>query len=670
MTAPIPRSRILLSVGLLLTINLAIVGKLFFVDFSAYTGSIEGTFIALPRLMAKYPGQWRWFPFWNGGLPFESSYLPFSHWMVAAFSLLTHVGPAHSFHIVMAAVYALSPLPVFWLGLEVSRKWAASLFTALAYSCISPSALLIPAIAADVGGALRLRRLHILVFWGESPHTVALALVPVAVVLLSRALTRPEFQWKILAGLATAAVVLSNAFGIVMLALAMLAWLLVYSPRPWWRAPLQAAAIGFVTWCWISCWLSPRMIRAIRENSPTAGGDFRFTLGRWIALAVVLILYVALWLGMRRRAPQYMQFFVLLAFFPVVFVVLWYAWDIPVIFQPARYQLEMDLVLLFPLVFGAAAFIERLGPRGRIAAVGGGSAVIGFFTVYSVVYAAGLIRPVDPATLSERRIAEWLDRNLPGSRAFVAGSTSFLYNVFTDNPQLHGGHDQHTFNPFIPIVDFTIRSGMNAGSRDADYSIFWARAFGVRAIAVSAPGSTDWYQAFANPRKFDGVLPLLWRDRADSIYEVPVRSESLAHVIPAAAVPSRRPTHGLDIAPVEPYVAALEDPRYPPAVFRWNDLADADIGAIVQPGEVISVQITYEKGWEARANGRLLAIRGDAIGQMVIDPDCTGHCEIALRYTGGTEQMVTRSLSVLAVIVTIVLVFKDRSRAVAARKRG
>src|SRR5512144_2680483 len=89
-----------------LLVNLAIVAKLFAVEYSAYTNSVDGTFIAIPRIMAKYPFQWAWWPFWNGGLPYETVYLPFSHWLVAAFILVTGTSAGSAFHIVTAAMFA------------------------------------------------------------------------------------------------------------------------------------------------------------------------------------------------------------------------------------------------------------------------------------------------------------------------------------------------------------------------------------------------------------------------------------------------------------------------------------------------------------------------------------------------------------------------------------
>jgi hypothetical protein len=194
---------------------------------------------------------------------------------------------------------------------------------------------------------------------------------------------------------------------------------------------------------------------------------------------------------------------------------------------------------------------------------------------------------------------------------------------------------------------------MNAGTRDAEYSVFWLRAFGARAISVSGPDGKEFWKPFANPRKFEGVLPVLWREGGDTIYEVPSRSASLAHVMPRAAVVERTPVHGLDIGPAEAYVAALDDARYPPATFTWKGMSEAEIRARVEKGQVIAVQETYNPGWAAYAHGRRQVVRGDAIGLTVIEPDCID-CVISLRYDGGTEALVTRALSLAAMLVAAV----------------
>ena len=91
-------------------------------------------------------------------------------------------------------------------------------------------------------------------------------------------------------------------------------------------------------------------------------------------------------------------------------------------------------------------------------------------------------------------------------------------------------------------------------------------------------------------------------------------------------------------------------------------MSQAEIHATVERGQVVAVQITYEGGWEAWARGRRQPVRGDALGQMVIEPDCGGPCEISLRYTGGTERLVTRGLSLSAMLVAAAFAWPGRRR--------
>jgi hypothetical protein len=656
------RRQVLLCAALLLVVNLIIVAKLFGVEYSAYNGSVEGTFIALSRIMAKYPGEWQWWPYWANGMPFETAYLPFSHWVVAAFILVTRIGAARAFHMVTAAIYAMSAVSLFWMALAMSRKLTASFIAALAYSCFSFSNLLVPEIRADSGGLFTLRRLRVMVFWGESPHTLALALLPVAVVCFSYAVTTRAMKWKVLSGVMAAAVVLSNAFGIVALGTALICWLLAFPARPWWKAPAVVAAIGLLSYCWISPWLSPAMIRAIRNSAPTEGGDFRYRAASWIALAGMTAGFLLLWWAFRRlRAPGYVAFFVLFGYIHGAIMAIWFIWRVAVVPQPSRYQIEMDLAMVPAVVFTIAWLLERTPVVVRRVAAAVSIAGLAANCGYAAWYARDLIRAADPAHLPEYQMAQWLNRNRPGEMAFVSGSASLLYNAITDNPQLKGNHNQHAVNPFPNIAAYTIYSGMNAGDRDADFSIFWLKAYGARSITVSGPDSDDYYKPFAHPKKFEGILPVLWRDGDNTIYDVP-GGGSLAHVIPSAAVVSRTPLHGLDTAPVESYVAALEDSRYPPATFRWKSMTEAAIHSTLAPGQTLAVQVTYDRGWEARSHGKRQRIRRDGLGLMVIDADCAGDCDISLRFTGGWERWLTRGLSCAASLIALGLLAADRRR--------
>lgn len=627
----------------LLALNAAVVWPLFGVEYSAYTGSIEGTFLAIARLMAKYPGQWDWWPFWMEGMPFENVYLPFSHWVVALFHGVTGYSAARSFHLVTAAVYCAAPATVFWMMQTLHGRTAVSFAAGMAYSVLSPVAVLIPRIAADTGGPFGLRRLRDLAVYGEAPHLFALALLPIAVVAMVKALEGNSRAWQVGAGVAAAAVVLTNAFGMVDLAVAAICWYAVH--RRGWKV---LAATGIAVYCAVAPWVSPSLIRGLRANAAVSGGDYRYTPMSWVWLGVFVVGFLAV-----RRIGGVHRFFLLLAYVYGFVVLAWYGAGVALVPQPSRYELEMDLAVVLALAAVGGAWLEKMPRRARQSAGGAVFGLLGVLLVHSYGEAREQIRALDPEQASEVRIARWLDEHRPGERAFVPGSASLLFNAITDNPQLHGGHEQHGVNQTVPIAAYTIYSGTNAGERDAAISMLWLRALGVRTVAVVGPRSTEVYKPYANWRKFEGLLPEMWREGDDIIYDVPVRRGSLAHVIPRSAVVERRPVHGLDVAEVERYVDALERVDLPEAAFAWTGLRAASVRAPIAPGQVVSIQITYDRGWEAVSGGRRQVLRPDGIGQMVLESTCTGDCEFELRFTGGWERVLTRTLSVLAVVAAL-----------------
>jgi hypothetical protein len=261
-----------------------------------------------------------------------------------------------------------------------------------------------------------------------------------------------------------------------------------------------------------------------------------------------------------------------------------------------------------------------------------------------------MIGSIDITQTIQYKTARWIDANLKGLRTMVSGDVGTWFNVFTDNPQLSSGHDPFSPNWMVEVATYTIYSGQNAGDRDAEYSVLWLKAFGCHAITVPGPHSREEYKPFRNPRKFDGVLPLLWHDEDDSIYAVPQRSNSLAHVIPAGAVVNRPPVNGLDVSEVARFVGAMEDSALPLADFSWQTGTRARIAAEVQPDQVVAVQVTYDPGWVATANGQGVPITRDGIGLMVLHPQCQGRCDILLNFDGGAQRRICLGLSVLVML--------------------
>ncbi len=664
----------------ILLLNLWIAGRLFQLEYSANLGSNEGQFIALARGIAIHPGDLKWWPEWSLGLPFQNTYLPLLPVLAGIFSRVSGHSAALAFHQVSAAFYCLGPVFLYLMARVMSGRTGASFVAAMVYSLVSPCALL-PAFRADMGGLWNLRRLQILAYYGEGPHTASMALVPLAILFLYLAIARGKLWHKTLAGVFFGGAILANAFGAVVLGAAAAALLASVRTERFVRNALTVTAIAALAYLWISPAVPPSVISAIRMNSPTVEGDYRFTARSLAGVAILAGGFALACWGTRKRAPAHMRFFLLFAWLMTGIVTLGVAAKIYVVPQPHRYQIGMDMSLGLLAVFGGAAAVRRLRARQEVSRsiAGNRSLTVAALTVamialavqarHAIRYAHSQIRSTDVTKSDMYRLTRWVDANLRGGRVMVGGSYSFYTNDFSDTPQLHGAQEPMLPNFILRIATFTIYSGMNAGARDGEIATLWLKALGARAVTVPGPHSEESYKPFANPRKFEGILPVLWREGDDTIYGVPARSDSLAHTMAAGDLVRDPPVNGLDTAQLERYVAALESPAYPEAKWRWTSRHSAAIDATVEPGQVVSVQVTYHPGWRASAGGVPIETAKDGLGLLVVKPARPGASEITLSFDGGPEWRITCALSAGVMLLVLCLGVVSLRRGLLTRRR-
>jgi hypothetical protein len=155
---------------------------------------------------------------------------------------------------------------------------------------------------------------------------------------------------------------------------------------------------------------------------------------------------------------------------------------------------------------------------------------------------------------------------------------------------------------------------------------------------------------------------VLWREDDVTIYRVPLGTDSLAHVLPAAAIVSRAPAGPGDIAPLEKYIAALDDPALPAAAFQWQGSNRIHISTTATRGQAISVQVSYHPGWRATVAGRSCPLKPDALGLLWLTPECSGPCEVQLDYNGGWELRLSRLVSYAAFAALLAIPFVKRRR--------
>ncbi len=618
----------------LFLLNLLLVGRLLGIEYLDEMGSIESSHIAIARWAREHWNQLTWFPLWYGGVPYLNTYPPLLHRVVAAVSAVAGASVPHAYHALTAVFYSLGPVTLYVLAMRLGASRVLGFAGGMFYSLVSSSTWLVPAVRRDAGGVWGLRRLQDMTQYGEGPHIASMTLLPLTLYLLAAAFEKKRPAWWFAAALGLAAVPLTNWLGAAALAMAVVAWLLarpdVLRAGTW----LRAAGLGLFAYGIAAALLPPSYIATVARNERFASGDLAAVPVRLaFAAAGLAVALASVWLFRAKRWPPGLLF-AWLFLLPTAAITLAAEWfGVPLAHQAGRYHVEMEMALALMLVFLAQVLMVRISRRAVVALACLAALAAGYGALKCARTASRRIRSVDIASTIEYREARWLERHMAGRRVMMPGSVGFFLNVFTDVPQFAGGVDQSVANPLWTVAHYQILSGENAGASEGEVALTWLKAYGVSAVGVSGPGSAEFFKPFRNPLKFEGLLPVLWREGGDVIYAIPRRSDSLAHVIWPAGLPPRTPEGGLDMEPVRHYVAALDDPALPTAAMNWRAPDRAVIQAGPAKGQVLSVQVTWHAGWKATVNGQARPVMRDNLGQIVVDPGCDGPCTVELFYT-------------------------------------
>ncbi len=637
---------------MLFLINAYICRGLFGTEYLRHMGSIEAAYIGISRYMLAHWRDLSWFPLWYAGIPAQNTYPPLLHWIVALAAFLRGISPAHAHHWATAIFYCLGPVALFALTLRLSGSMRAAFIAGALYSALSPSAWLMPEIGRDTG-YFHPERLTALVYYGEGPHVTSLTLLPLAILLLDLALERRRAPYFTLAALSFASVALTNWIGALGLALGIVAYLCArQSPNKHFARDIGLTVlIGAAAYCIASPWIPPSTIAAVESNAKFIGGDYSHTAAAllfWIPAILLILLVLKLVL---RRAPSYLQFAVFFAFLTAL-APLTITWaNIAIIPQPERYHLEMELALALLAGLLIDVGLRRLPKRAaQLVTIALLLALIWPMKSYRRYARDVLIRSIDIQTTSEWRTAQWLNQNWNGGRVLLPGSSAFWLTAFSDTPEIDGGFAQGVTIPVYAMAKYEIGTGVAAGSHAAEIAILWLKALGVQAVDVSGPGSTEVYKDFRHPEEFEGVLQPLWREPGDVLYRVGT-STSLAHVMTASELVARTPINGIDVDPLRPYDAAIENPSYPAAAFEWTTQHSARIKTDLPPNSVVSIQISWSRGWHAHMNGRSLPVFKDGLGFLYLIPGTSGPTTISIDYDGGIEMIAAHWISLITLLL-------------------
>lgn len=620
-------------------VNLSISAPLLQVTFLDAPQSNETTYMTIAQFLLREWPNVEWFPWWDLGMPIGNTYFPGVPLLLAALHWLTGAEIPRLYHILSAAAYAAGPAGLYLLARALGLARLPALTSGLAWSLVTFSAILFHELRADLGGFDLPRRLRDLVFWGEGPHAIALALLPWALVAAARAIREPASH-RIAAALALGAAAASmNAFGAIALIVSSTALLLALLPHvALSKRLLGAAAAAAAAYLLLAGALSPAMLETIRLRSQHVSGAYPWTSAKLGALLALALAVPVLDRAARRCSPatRFAALF-LLCFAPLPALHYWFGFALAP--QPFRYHAEFEIGAA--LAAGIAAVHARRFPivvAILLAAIAGRQ-----WTVH-YAYAREQVASAHPDHTREIAIARWARRNFPHDRMMVSGSTGFPFNLFTTTLQTGSGHEPFTPNWHQLVATYAIHSGSNGG-RDAATSLLWLKAFGARAVLVAGPVG-GFPEIFANPKKFDGRLAVLADFDGWKIYDTGYRRHPLFRVVPAEALVRRPPVHGLDTAELEPFVRAIESSAPVQEVVRVH-YGHYRLRGDFPKGTALSVAWNYDPGWTASSGSRPIKVERDGIGLIAFRPECSA-CAVELRFDPGPVRRAARLVSAVA----------------------
>lgn len=618
-------------------INVYVTRELFTVESTARMNSMHGFWAAMARWADSAWWTPTWWPYWDAGMPFEYTYAPIVPGLMALIAHLSGVSEIRSLHIVMGLVYCLGPAALYFGLWRLTGSAAWSFVAAVSYSLLSPALLVAPNESFALRHLLNAERLYLIADWDELPHMTALALWPLSVVSLFRIVETRRLEWLAGGALVMAAMVYASAFGATLLVISALC--LMGALRLDRTHLLMIAAAGVLTWLAACVAMPPSLIRIIRESADTHGHGW--SVKSWTALAVVGTAWAAaLPLLHRHVSSTRIRFFVLFTLTCLLIVWLYEYGGRQFIPQPSRYKMELSLGLSVTVAFCAQFLWPRAGRPMQFALCGLAVAFAAEQIVSLRLFAKQQLQNRDLAKTIEYRAARWIDANLDrNARVMMPGSMAQWLNAFSE-------HAQWTGSSWSTAPNFMLQravTALYAETGGTEGSLTWLRVFGVQAIAVSGPESPEFWKPFTDKAKYHGQLDVLWKENDTTLYRVPLRVASLAHVVPETAK-SNEHWEG-----IRRYAEALDAERLPGLQFAWEGRNRFVIRGNVRTGEAVSVQITHHTGWGAKANGRMVPIARDGIGLMWIRPGCSGDCTVELTYSGGAELVLCRWMSVLTV---------------------
>lgn len=614
--------------------------------------------------MAEYPNPWGWNPRQYCGLPTQFTYLPGLPYLLAFSSKLIPSAPVENIYRVVTGLAAcLIPASVFLLSMTLlrSRSWAVA--AGAACTVLSPLYLLFRVIDRDRGLLEVPWRLNVLLKYGEGPHILALAFLPLAIAAVWRAAGRRSFPNMFLASVLLAFVPLTNWIAAMALAISCICLIAAYAGEGSFRIERIIAA-GVLAWLLAAFWLTPSYIQVTAFNWPVDALNYKLQAQqRYMILGFLTGLVLIRLAFFKFSNYRYLCFLCLATYAFGYLSTGYYVWRMDTIPESRRYVMEFEIFLILLLLEWI-----RVGLRHREAVFRGctaGAALVLLIWESPEAYrylSGGWKRwhVIPKEQTIEYRIAKWLEKAGTAGRVYASGGLRYRLNQWTGLHQVGGGFETGLRNRVPLHFGYQIRAAR--GDRPGempDETLLQIRALGVEYVVVHGLGSSEYYKDFQGLQRFPLIGREVFRDGPDAVFRMD--DWATAHLVLAEELPPERPLWGA-FGHAYYYVLAMDDLGRPQLRLTWNNTSEFTVSGEFPQGMLVSAAVNFDPGWKAWQDGQPVPVKENNMGFITVQPRPSPGSRIEFRYEGTLEQRLMAAVSAIAWIGSLVCLAASRRR--------
>ena len=105
---------------------------------TGHRNAMHGFWMAMARLASQQWWRPGWWPYWDGGMPFEYTYAPLVPGLTALWSKIAGVSIGRAFHSVAGFIYVFTPVSLFAMGVVVFKRVGWSFVAGWYIPCSRP----------------------------------------------------------------------------------------------------------------------------------------------------------------------------------------------------------------------------------------------------------------------------------------------------------------------------------------------------------------------------------------------------------------------------------------------------------------------------------------------------------------------------------------------------